>query len=223
MSKKTVIGLAGVKTSGKSTVTGMVQDLLPNSKEAALADKLKNVCSDVFYIPRPTFDLQEYKEIPFSIFNMTRTLTIKDVADILFSFNVELTEDLHKSYLESKLYGMDLKSARHIAQIVGTEVLRATGNEDIHCDNVDLSSDITIISDLRFPNEFDYFKDNKDINFIPLYINRREAEKHVTEDSHISERLVFEFSKKCIEINNNACLENTQEQVQKVLEEKGLI
>jgi len=222
MSKKIVIGLAGVKTSGKSTVTSMIQEFIAEAKEAALADKLKNVCAKVFDIPRSTFDLQEYKEIPFSVFNMTRTLAKKDIADILFLFKVEFTNELHLTLKD--LYGMDLKSARHIAQIVGTEVLRATGNANIHCDNVPLNeSGITIISDVRFPNEYEYFSNSKDVNFIPLYISRRKAEKHVTPESHASERLVFTFSDKCHLINNNADLENTRDQIQKVLKSKGLI
>ena len=211
---KTIIGLAGVKTSGKSTVANMIKDMLPNTTESALADKLKNVCAEVFNIERNQLDAQELKEVPF---DTPKVLFQERIEEILNLFNIEVTEELLQKYMTNNIEGMLLETPRKIAQIVGTEVLRTAGNPDIHCDNVNLDGDIVVISDLRFPNEFSYFS-NKDFNFVPLYIQRDEAEKHVTEDSHPSEKCVFEFSGKCIKINNNGSLKNTKEQIKKIIE-----
>jgi hypothetical protein len=216
---RTIIGLAGVKTSGKSTAASMIKEVVAEAKEAALADKLKNTCSEVFGVPREYFDRQDLKEVPFE--NGPKTLTNSSIGSILESFGIYWTRrEIDSTY---DIIGMELPTPRKIAQIVGTEVLRAAGDEDIHCKNVDLSDGVTIISDLRFPNEFAYFSDNSEVEFIPLYIQRDEAEQHVTEDSHPSEKCVFEFSGKCQEINNNGNLEDTRKQIVNILNEKGLL
>jgi hypothetical protein len=216
---RTIIGLAGVKTSGKSTAASMIKEVVAEAKEAALADKLKNTCAEVFGVPREYFDRQDLKEVPFE--NGPKTLTNSSIGSILESFGIYWSRrEIDSTY---DIIGMELPTPRKIAQIVGTEVLRAAGDEDIHCKNVDLSDGVTIISDLRFPNEFAYFSDNSEVEFIPLYIQRDEAEQHVTEDSHPSEKCVFEFSGKCQEINNNGNLEDTRKQIVNILNEKGLL
>lgn len=216
---RTIIGLAGVKTSGKSTAANMIKELVEGAQEAALADKLKNTCAEVFGVPREYFDRQDLKELPFE--DGPKTLTNTKIGAILESFGVVMTRrEIDSTY---DCIGMELLTPRKIAQIVGTEVLRAAGDEDIHCKNVQLTDGVTIISDLRFPNEFAYFSENENVNFIPLYIQRDEAEKHVTEDSHPSEKCVFEFSGKCIYINNNNSLEDLKIQIESALYLKGLL
>lgn len=221
---RTVIGIAGVKTSGKSTVTKMIQEVLDGTTESALAGKLKDVSAEVFGITREALDDQRYKEVPFSVFGIKKTLTNESIGAVLESFNVFMS----RREIDSKydVIGMDLDTPRKIAQIVGTEILRATGDEDIHCKNMPLNPNPelpTIVSDLRFPNEFTYFKNNPDINFVALYLNREEAEKHVTKDSHPSETSVFLFNDKCVRIDNNGSLENTREQVVNALKEAGVL
>jgi hypothetical protein len=204
---KTVIGLAGVKTSGKSTVANIIKDIMGGRVqivESALADKLKDTCAEVFNLERVQFDAQDLKETPFQTPKM---LTLNHIFLILEKFNLTITkEEAAQRY--SEIVDMELESPRRIAQVVGTEVLRAAGDEDIHCKNIKLSEDgITIVSDLRFPNEFNYFNDNPNIKFLPLYIQRDEAEKFVAKDSHPSETSVFLFNNQCVKINNNNTLE----------------
>jgi len=162
---KIIIGLAGVKTSGKSTVANIIKEYIPQASESALADKLKNTCAKVFGLKRNFFDLQELKEEP--IINGPIELTYGRIYDILADFEVTLTDTLKDNYKD--IVGMLLYTPRQIAQIIGTEVLRMTGNADIHCDNVKIDSKITIISDIRFPNEFDYFSKKKGLSLY-LYI-----------------------------------------------------
>lgn len=210
---KTVIGLAGVKTSGKSTVANIIKKYLYNVQEAALADKLKNTCAEVFGLERKQFDLQELKEVPFEV---PKTLGLYEVGAILESFGVYMdTREIDSKF---DVIGMELKSPRHIAQIVGTEVLRAAGDEFIHCKNVPVNKNgITIISDLRFPNEYEYFSKAEDVHFIPIYIQRDEAEKHVTKDSHPSETSVFLFSDKCELLPNNSSLQELESRLLVIL------
>jgi|VirMetMinimDraft_7_1064189.scaffolds.fasta_scaffold09758_1 hypothetical protein len=220
---KVVIGLAGVKTSGKSTAADIIKDIIGNNvTESALADKLKDVSGEVFGIPRDDFDNQDVKEVPFT--DGPKILRLNEILDILTLFNTGLTPELLKKYTESGTINLELETPRRIAQVVGTEVLRATGKEDIHCENMVMNeSGTTVVSDLRFPNEYAYFDRHKDIAFIPLYIQRDEAEKHVTEDSHPSEKCVFEFSDKCRKINNNGSLEDLKTEIETVLAGYGII
>lgn len=209
---KMVIGLAGVKTSGKSTVANIIKNILKHEQvtETALADKLKNVCSAVFNIPRNYFDDQKLKEVRLE---KPILLTVSDINKVMELYNIfdnTTPENIKKIQGNA---GFLLETPRQIAQIVGTEILRGVGDEDIHCKNVKLSEKITIISDIRFPNEFDYFNRLDNIFFLPLYIQRDEAEKHVTDKSHSSETSVFKFSHKCIKINNNKDLQNLENQI----------
>ena len=142
---KVVIGLVGVKTSGKSTTANIMKKIFQDDViEAALADKLKNVCSEIFNVPREHFDRQDLKEIPFS---SNKTLTKETISLVLTGFGIKETEDLLNFYNKNNIIDKQLSSPRQIAQIVGTEVLRAAGDEDIHCKNVNLGDKITIISD----------------------------------------------------------------------------
>lgn len=214
---KTIIGVVGVKTSGKSTVSQMIKEFLPKNQviEVALADKLKNVCAEVFNIPRSTFDDQRYKEIPFSAFNIDKRLKIDFIRTICDKF--DKFHEFHKHDF-SNIVGMKLESARHIAQIVGTQILRALGDEDIHCKHLKLSSNITIVSDIRFENEFNYFNNLKGYRFIPIYVKRYEAEKHIDlKTSHVSETSVFKFKDKCIELDNDSSLRDLEANVQKIV------
>jgi hypothetical protein len=223
---KTVIGLAGVKTSGKSTVAEMIKELLGSEYsvlESALADKLKNVSGEVFDVPRDYFDNQDFKEVDLET---PRTLSEQSIQQILNLFNVEVTEDLMQKYRNSGVIGMELKTPRKIAQIVGTEVLRATGNEDIHCENMPVNEGgITIVSDLRFPNEFEYFHKQNflGVRFIPLHIKRDEAEAKVTPDSHPSETSLFKFCHQCVTLPNNGSLEDLRESVETILVNEGYV
>lgn len=217
---KTVIGLAGVKTSGKSTVANIIKKHL-DAKEVALANKLKDVSASVFGVSRDAFDRQDLKEVPL---DEPRTLTLDSINMTLKGFNITLTEtELQDMYKD--VVGMTLETPRKIAQIIGTEILRKFGS-DIHCENLDMDSDTLIVSDMRFPNEFEYFSKKSAQNeliFIPLYIQRNEAESFVTPDSHPSETSVFLFNKNCIPVDNNGSLEYTESQVLEILTNQGVL
>jgi len=209
MKKKNIIGLIGVKQSGKSTVCNIIKKYIPNAKESALADKLKNVCADVFGLKREQLDLQELKEVPF---DKPKRLTSDSIVRVLIAFGIKY-EDMDLGKIYKSVVNMDLLTPRHIAQIVGTEVLRQAGDKDVHCKNVDIDGDLIIISDVRFKNELDFFSDKNKFNFTPFYIHRKEAEKHVTENSHRSEKEVLEFCHKCVQIDNNSTIDDLEKQI----------
>lgn len=218
--EQVVIGLAGVKTSGKSTVTNILRKHM-RLEEAALAEKLKVASALTFKVPRAHFDDQAFKEVPFA--DGPKILTEDSIRSILTFFKVN-PDELVDAVLMTKridgykdIIGMKLESPRKIAQIVGTEVLRRVG-EDIHCENLAFSVDgVTVVSDMRFPNEFGYLSRKQGIKFIPIYIKREAAESQVTEQSHVSETSVFKFCDKCFLVDNNGSLEETERQVMDIV------
>jgi hypothetical protein len=207
---KIVIGLTGFKQSGKSTSASIIKELYPKAKEVALADKLKDVCSVVFNVPRDHFDNQDFKE---QLFIEPKELTLAYVKYILNKFNI-----INPNLSKLNCVGKVLVTPRQIAQIVGTEVLRRCANEDIHCENIKLLSKITIVSDMRFPNEYNYFAKNSDIYFIPLYIDRKLAEDKVDRiKSHSSETSIYLFRDNCLKIDNNGSIEGLKTNIKNVL------
>lgn len=210
---KTVIGLVGVKTSGKSTVASTIKNLASarvSVIEVALADKLKDVCASTFGLKREQLDLQKLKEVPFK---EPILVTQTHLKQILSSFGISSNRLVELTGFEETA----LISPRHIAQFVGTEVLRNLGNPDIHCESIKLSEGITIISDIRFPNEYNYFSEMEGVNFIPLYINRKDAESQITSESHSSETSVFKFKDKCEKLDNNGTINQLQQNIKSAL------
>jgi hypothetical protein len=217
-----VIGLVGPKTCGKSTVTGIIGSEF-EIQESALADKLKNASAEAFNLAREQFDRQDLKEVAFS---EPKPLTVQRLETILNFFGVDpysyKDAFLMQTHMEfyKPIINKPLRSPREIAQIVGTEILRFV-DKDVHCRNVNISNNcITVVSDVRFTNELDYFSSVQGVKFIPIYIQRNAAEEQVKPDSHISERQFMEFRDKCFKVDNNNSLDNTKEQVMKILKEQ---
>lgn len=195
-----VIGLTGVKGSGKSTAAKIIQEIYPNFIEKALASKLKNVCSKVLNIPRENFDISNLKEIDLENFIHFNE---EQLINILNHFNREYDIDKHiKPHL-----GIVLRTPREVAQYVGTEVLRSFSAE-IHCEEIEkelLANNTYIISDIRFPNEFDYFQRKYKKNFRCFYIQSLQAEMRVLGvDNHSSETQILEIARNSVKIENNS-------------------
>lgn len=191
-----IIAFCGVKQSGKTTAANIVLDNYPVYKEIALADKIKNACSKVFKIKRNYFDDQNLKEKEFDI---PIFLTENHISEILQLYYLPVE---YKDY--SKHIGIILTTPRKIAQYIGTELLKSI-DENIHCKVAvcNLTPGDYLITDLRFPDEFHFFKNMFECKFNPFYISRLAAEINARKDRHASEQKVFETAKLCMPIDNN--------------------
>lgn len=213
------IGFTGVKQAGKSTAYSFIKERFPEVQEIALANKLKNVCSEVFGIPRKDFDdpATKEKELEKPIY-----LDANSVAQVITQFGFTPDEQAHVRDHVCKV----LHTPREVAQYIGTEVLR-TVSENVHCHGSVLGlpeHGIFVVTDIRFPNEYDFFRNLEGAQFYPHYICNYGAETKSQQDSHASEKHILTIAKKCATIDNNGTLEDLRNRVQarvaQILEEQ---
>jgi len=205
------IGLTGVKTSGKTTAFNFLKEQFPEIQEVMLAKKLKDVCAECLEFERDCLELPELKEKEFYI---PVELDQKNLENIFKSFNLIVEFDKHVRPHIGKV----LHTPRKVAQYIGTEVLRSVVNS-IHCDSAIDSlptEGIFVITDIRFIDEFDYFKTGYPTSFFPMHIQNRIAEMNV--DDHPSEKQVLDIAKRCETIDNNGTLENLKVNITKAFE-----
>lgn len=214
-----IIALCGFKESGKTTTFKYVQKLAEEkgltAREVSFANRLKEVCSQTFCVPRSHFDDQSIKEVPF---NSPKILGKDEVVNILEAYNMDKRVEGHvlaKFIRDFK--PVELKHPRAIAQFVGTELLRSL-RDDIHCETLkDIMNeqsrevDVFVITDCRFLNELEYFK-NED-TFSSFFIHRISAyESFINQfdagESHPSEIETLKLIPKCKILDNNGNLDN---------------
>lgn len=200
--KRRVIGLIGNKESGKSTTARLIKEQFPTAQEVMLAGHLKRVLSEVFSLPLRIFEDQELKEKEI----LPNLILEKDIIQAIFkAFSMNLTEETLKKHLDK-----EFKTTRKIMQYVGTDVLRAI-DPDIHLKWAlkNVEAPLLIISDIRFPNEFDYFKNNT--LFLSVGISRIQNKE---KDLHSSEIQIEKMIEGCdVILKNNKDLEFFKEQI----------
>jgi hypothetical protein len=195
---KVIISLVGVKRSGKSTAAALLQDMLPDAKSIAIADKLKSVCSDAFDLDLIYFNSQDLKERKL-IYPLN--LKMEGLCTILQDFALPRGKEVKvSSEALLELATMRMRTPRQILQNIGMFVRQIFG-KDIHLSHLDLSQDLTIVSDVRFENEFKYLDNLKGYTHIPIYVENKSAE--AVKDLHISEKDYLKFKAKCNRLDNN--------------------
>lgn len=210
------IGLVGAKGAGKTTAFNFINRKYPGALEITLAGYLKDVCARVFNVERDYFDSHEFKEADLE---SPAYITTNDLLEIYTAYGLEksVSNNLHiRPHL-----GKVLHTPRQIAQYVGTEILRAV-QESVHCDvayqRAENHDGLAVITDIRFPNEFDYFKERSS-QFVPLYIKNTAAETNAAGDTHASEAYLFDLAKKSVKVSNESTLEAFEKEVYKHMQE----
>ena len=102
-------------------------------------------------------------------------------------------------------------------QIIGTEVLREIGGEDVHCLELEKilkteKIDVAVITDVRFLNERDYFNSEETVRF---YIYRKEAEEAMAKETHGSEKQIILLKEGSTIIDNNSSMESLFKQAER--------
>jgi hypothetical protein len=156
-----IVAFSGVKFSGKDTAAeGLIR--VHKFQRLGLADKLKDICSDVFNIPREHMDDPFMKEVPFTVAisigpvhidTLLRTLK-RDGYDFEFYDTYTL---LCKNFM-----GTSLTTIRDVLQTVGTDICRNHIQDDIWLDyvkkNILTHDGDLVITDARFQNEREFLK-----------------------------------------------------------------
>lgn len=201
-----IIGLIGAKGAGKTTAYEAICEV-QKVEEFTLAEKLKNVCSQVFEVERKAFDSHKLKE---KFFITPKLLSENLIRQIYSQYNIEPNYDSHiRPHI-----GTLLNTPRQVVQYVGTELLRAY-DPDIHCKGVirGAKQKVGVVTDIRFPNEYIYFFKNFQ-KFIPIYIKNSAAEIAASKDQHPSEIHTGSLAKKAmITVENDKDLQTFKNKV----------
>jgi hypothetical protein len=194
---KVIISLVGVKRSGKSTAAEIIHDMFPDANNIAIADKLKQVCSDAFDLDSIHFYSQLLKEesLLYPI-----TLKMEGLSTILESFKIDGKPVKVSSNDILEIATMKMRTPRDILQNIGMFIRDVFGKK-IHMRHLNLSRDLTIVSDVRMESEFEYLNNLKGYIHIPIYVENKAAES--VKDLHISEKEYLKFKDKCIKLDNN--------------------
>lgn len=179
-----IIGLVGVKGSGKTTAAEHINLKLKEYKIVSFADKLKEACSSITKMPFEHFEKQELKEAVYD----TKFLKTSELIELLTFFGI----DAHNTNILEKFSGTTYNNNRQLMQIVGTDILRSLNN-NIHVESVLSRKNNIIVPDVRFENEA--IAIDASGGYL-IYIHNPEAEKSVTSSSHASEKEVLEKTKK---------------------------
>ncbi len=155
-----IVSLSGVKRSGKSTVASILVNKFA-FKEIALADPLRALCSKVFDIPLSTFLSDELKEKQFERPVFLNEAHLGHILAIIENeWGFEVTPEA--SGAMSEFIGVGFKHPRQILQIVGTEVIRGSIDDNIFLNLADrrieeLNGNV-VVSDVRFEVEQQWAK-----------------------------------------------------------------
>jgi len=230
----TIIGLSGPKQSGKDTSADLLADISDGS--FAFAKNLKSISMRVFNLSYDEVYNELLKEKKFDngsiIITEEHLQKIYDILPEYLNIDYEPFENLKNKFNEKLdiFLGLSLKNPRAVLQFVGTDYIRNFVNQNWHLlslfpenfNNTTSISKIYIITDVRFPNEYQYLENYcKDHNykFYGFYIHRDLAEEKLKNSDHDSERQVI-VVRSLVEhiIYNNGTLEELKNNLLKILE-----
>lgn len=198
MKSNGVLAFCGSKGSGKDTSCNIFKTFYHGEvEEIALAKHLKIVATEVFNMDMKNFLDPSLKEVELETFIVINQSHLENVFKL---FNVEYKVNTHLRTHVGKV----IETPRKLLQFIGTDVLHPI-DPLVHSKFVlsQKSNDkLTIITDLRFVVEFEYFKEKLGKDFTPIYVKRSEAEIIAENDLHVSEREVQLFKNKCFTLPN---------------------
>lgn len=196
-----IIAFCGSKGSGKSTSATIFKDNYKGpTEELAFAGHLKKVCSETFSIDMKYFLDPKLKEVELQNYVTLRAVDIKVV------FNkFDITDFDYDKHIRPHM-GQVFDTPRQLLQYVGTEVLHPLDpliHVKMTLKNKD-SNKLSIITDLRFSQEFNSLKTRSD--FLPVYVYNVKAENSAQSDTHASEQQLKLFKEHCEKMDNNGDL-----------------
>ena len=178
-----LIAISGRARSGKDTIANV---LIKNFgfKRVAFADKLKEICSDVFDLPLNMFHRDEFKDRAFEEPIIIDVGHVKNLVKRL----EEYTSINNEAYEALLSQGCDkvLLSPREILQFVGTDLCRNCVKDSIWLDifnSILKNTDGHIVcTDARFTNERNLIKSFGGMNMLVVRPNLVGLDSHISEN-----------------------------------------
>lgn len=207
-SKTGIIAFCGSKFSGKSTSATIFKDLFDGpTEEIAIAGHLKEAASRVFKLDMSLFLDPNLKEVELDELIL---LNKNNLEGMMKEFDVsDFTYDKHiRPHV-----GRVIRTPRALLQYIGTEVLHPI-DPLIHVKKAIRKKDsdkLTIITDLRFAAEFNYFLGT--VGFVPVYVRNVTAEARASVDGHASERQFETFRTSCALLPNDSSMDQLKEKL----------
>ena len=197
-----LIGIMGYKGSGKDTVADILKNILkPKHEKFAFASKIKSDLTKIFDTPLSIFYNRDIKDNGYIKINNMDLDKVNDKFKELYPYGTlipfykilkddgylkERKPNFIKRIFGKKKLEYDLNiPIRNAMQMYGTEFMQAYFGSTVWSKNAPTKD--TIITDVRFPHEINFIKNNGGI--IVKVLNLQQLEKHMTgsEDNHKSE------------------------------------
>ncbi len=145
-----IIGILGKKFAGKDVFASYLKEIDPTIQHINFADKLKEVCAEVFNLGIDIFTDPKKKEL-----DLKYTISIDE-------FLPRLEKELGFKKKSLKPLGKVASTPRELLQYVGTDYVRAYQDDywtQDHQEKVKSIKGIVVVSDVRFPDEGNSIKD----------------------------------------------------------------
>lgn len=190
--KRKLIGFAGRKRCGKTTLAKLLQEE-ENAIIITIADYLKYLCCDLMNMSYEELIEKKDNGYTFDIIPDERWFKIIDKRTNIGVDNI-------KKELENK----HITTIRELLQVIGTDVIRKY-NENWHVqkmiDEIESYSEdkLIVIDDVRFPNEKEAILNRSGEVFFILRPNILEVSNHVSETALKWQ----DFDEKHVILNNN--------------------
>lgn len=180
-----IVAFSGVKFSGKDTAAeGLIRS--HKFKRLGLADKLKDICSEVFNIPRFHMDDPTMKEAPFTVAISIGPIHIDSLLRTLSGDGYDF--EFHSTYevLCKNFMGKNLTTIREVLQVVGTDICRNYIKDDIwlqYAKSTILNHDgDLVITDARFKNERNFLADLGAVMVLVVRPGYENKSTHISEN-----------------------------------------
>lgn len=203
-----VVALTGRKGSGKDTFCQFLSSHLSGEYTITylkFAGLLKQACSKASGL-----SLEYFEDVVLKEQELPKVIKLAKEGYNIVMREFGLPEDGTNDNF------MVFHTPRQMLQVVGTDILRRK-QPDIHVKKTLKQipkNGITIITDLRFVNEFNALEKLLEYHeFIPVFIDRRTDDN----DEHRSERELLKLKDKCVIINNNGTFNDLNDRALKVL------
>lgn len=209
-----VIAFCGAKFSGKSTSAELFKNMttLP-TEELAFAGHLKTSSSQAFNVDMKYFLDPNLKEAELPEYVNLTGPNLKKLMELF-----EINPDYDK-FVRPHI-GQVFYTGRSLLQYIGTDVLHPI-NPLIHVEVTLKKKDpnkLSIITDLRFPQEFEACRASPD--FLGVYVRNSAAENKASADKHASEQGWKVFKDNCLILDNNGNLNQLQLAIQALIKDK---